>query len=144
MQLFTWNLISKCWLHWGARCDARRRRKWLKLEWFYPVRPKFQGQKHIKKRFINKRLLLLLFPLKLASMLFIFLLLPKKLCSNSEKTKDLPEPTNGWVSLTTIRYLPFLMVSLPRRGPRTGSRVSSMFSMRTTSPAARALSTSSR
>lgn len=36
------------------------------------------------------------------------------------------------------------MVSLPRRGPRTGSRVSSMFSMRTTSPAARALSTSSR
>lgn len=42
-----------------------------------------------------------------------------------------------------MSYLPFLMVSLPSRGPRTGSTVSSKFSIRTTTPAARALSIAS-
>lgn len=43
-----------------------------------------------------------------------------------------------------ISYLPFLIVSLPSKGPRTGSSVSSKFSIRTTSPAASALSMASR
>lgn len=43
-----------------------------------------------------------------------------------------------------LSYLPFLMVSLPSRGPSTGSSVSSKFSISTTSPAARALSIASR
>lgn len=41
-------------------------------------------------------------------------------------------------------HLPFFMVSLPSRGPRTGSRVSSKFSIKTTSPADSALSIASR
>lgn len=44
----------------------------------------------------------------------------------------------------TSFYLPFLMVSLPINGPRTGSNVSSKFSIKTASPAASAVSIASR
>ena len=56
----------------------------------------------------------------------------------------LPKVKSGYKGNHYITYLPFLIVSRPSRGPRTGSTVSSIFSIKTGSPTPRAFSITSK